>query len=58
MILETNQSAFIGYIKDTLTMPNLHHIPAVLSPFGQDNLNHMLVPIDEPHGTIEATVER
>jgi len=41
-----------------LSMPNLHHLIADLSPFGQDNPNHIFVPIDEPHGTIEATVER
>ena len=41
-----------------LAMPNLHHILADLSPFGQDNPNHIFVPIDEPHGYIEATVER
>jgi urate oxidase len=42
----------------TLTMPNLHHILADLSPFGLDNPNHIFVPIDEPHGYIEATIER
>jgi urate oxidase len=42
----------------TLTMPNLHHLLADLSPFGQDNPNHIFVPIDEPHGYIEATIER
>jgi urate oxidase len=41
-----------------LSMPNLHHLLADLSPFGQENPNHIFVPIDEPHGTIEATVER
>lgn len=41
-----------------LTMPNLHHLLADLSPFGQDNPNHIFVPIDEPHGAIEATIER
>lgn len=41
-----------------LSLPNLHHLPADLSPFGQDNPNHIFVPIDEPHGTIEATIER
>jgi urate oxidase len=41
-----------------LTMPNLHHLLADLSAFGQDNPNHIFVPIDEPHGYIEATVER
>src|SRR6266567_5012235 len=42
----------------TLTMPNLHHLLADLSSFGQDNPNHIFVPIDEPHGYIEATIER
>ena len=41
-----------------LTMPNLHHLLADLSPFGHDNPNHIFVPIDEPHGYIEATIER
>jgi urate oxidase len=41
-----------------LSMPNLHHLLADLSPFGQDNPNHIFVPIDEPHGSIEATIER
>lgn len=41
-----------------LSMPNLHHLLAELSPFGQDNPNHIFVPIDEPHGVIEATIER
>jgi urate oxidase len=41
-----------------LSMPNLHHLLADLSRFEQDNPNHIFVPIDEPHGTIEATVER
>jgi urate oxidase len=41
-----------------LSMPNLHHQLADLSRFGQDNPNHIFVPIDEPHGIIEATVER
>jgi urate oxidase len=41
-----------------LAMPNLHHLPADLRPFGLENPNHIFVPIDEPQGTIEATVER
>jgi urate oxidase len=41
-----------------LSMPNLHHLLADLSPFGLDNPNHIFVPVDEPHGTIEATIER
>jgi urate oxidase len=49
-------AAEIARIK--LIMPNLHHLLADLSPFGQDNPNHIFVPIDEPHGYIEATIER
>ncbi|MGA7109759.1 MAG: urate oxidase [Terracidiphilus sp.] len=45
-------------VRITLAMPNLHHLLADLSPFGQDNPNHIFVPIDEPHGSIEATIER
>lgn len=41
-----------------LSMPNLHHLLVDLSRFGQDNPNHIFVPVDEPHGSIEATVER
>jgi urate oxidase len=41
-----------------ISMPNLHHLLAELGAFGQDNPNHIFVPIDEPHGTIEATIER
>jgi urate oxidase len=44
--------------KIKLTMPNLHHLLADLSPFGQDNSNHIFVATDEPHGYIEATIER
>jgi len=41
-----------------LSMPNLHHLLASLGTFGLENPNHIFVPIDEPHGTIEATIER
>ena len=42
----------------TLTMPNLHCLLVDLRRFGQDNPNQIFVPIDEPHGYIEAVVER
>ena len=42
----------------TLAMPNQHCLLVDLSRFGQDNPNHIFVPIDEPHGTIEARVCR
>jgi urate oxidase len=42
----------------TLTMPNKHCLLVDLSRFGQDNPNHIFVPTDEPHGTIEARICR
>lgn len=41
-----------------LRMPNKHNLPVDLGRFGSDNPNHIFVPTDEPHGTIEATVRR
>lgn len=41
-----------------LTMPNKHCLLVDLSRFGQDNPNEIFVPIDEPHGTIEARMQR
>jgi urate oxidase len=44
--------------KIRLSMPNKHCNLVDLSPFGQDNPNIIFVPVDEPHGSIEATVRR
>jgi urate oxidase len=41
-----------------MLMPNKHNLLVDLSRFGQDNPNHIFVPTDEPHGTIEATLRR
>lgn len=41
-----------------LTMPNKHCLLVDLSRFGQDNPNEIFVPTDEPHGYIEARVNR
>ena len=41
-----------------LTMPNLHCNLVDLSRFGQTNPNQIFVPIDEPHGYIEAVIQR
>jgi urate oxidase len=41
-----------------LIMPNLHCLLVDLSRFGQENPNQIFVPIDEPHGYIEAVIER
>ncbi|MDQ2924951.1 MAG: urate oxidase [Acidobacteriota bacterium] len=42
----------------TMLMPNKHNLLVDLARFGQTNPNHIFVPTDEPHGTIEATVRR
>jgi urate oxidase len=42
----------------TLAMPNRHHLPADLGPFGLDNPNVVFVATDRPFGLIEATVRR
>lgn len=39
-----------------LVMPNRHHLPVDLRPFGLENRNEIFVPTDEPHGLIEATL--
>ena len=42
----------------TLSMPNKHYLLIDLSPLGLPNANEVFLPIDEPHGLIEATVKR
>jgi urate oxidase len=39
-------------------MPNKHHIPANLEPFGMDNKNEIFIATDEPYGYITGTVTR
>ena len=41
-----------------LALPNKHYLPANLKPFGLENPNVTFVPTDEPHGQIEAVIER
>jgi urate oxidase len=41
-----------------LAMPNKHCLLVDLSRFGQDNPNEIFVPVDEPHGSIEARLRR
>lgn len=47
-----------GVSEIRLSMPNRHCNLVDLSSFGQDNPNHIFVPTDEPHGSIEAVVRR
>jgi urate oxidase len=41
-----------------LSMPNKHHIPVDLTPFGLENRNEIFVATPEPYGLIEATLRR
>lgn len=41
-----------------LVMPNKHHLPVDLSPFGLENRNEIFVATEEPHGVIEAVLVR
>jgi urate oxidase len=41
-----------------LTLPNRHHLPVDLSPFGLDNPGEVFVATDRPYGLIEGTVTR
>lgn len=49
-------------VKDiTLNMPNVHNLPLDQSKFGLKNIHphgEIFVPVDEPHGIIEATINR
>jgi urate oxidase len=41
-----------------ITLPNQHCLPVDLSPFQMENNNEIFVPVDEPHGLIEAVIKR
>ncbi|GAA3208748.1 factor-independent urate hydroxylase [Nonomuraea helvata] len=41
-----------------LSMPNKHHFPVDLSPFGLDNQNEVFFAADRPYGLIEGSVLR
>ena len=41
-----------------LSLPNEHCLLVDLTPFGLTNDNEVFLPIDEPHGLIEATLRR
>lgn len=42
----------------TIRMPNQHHIPMNLTPFGLENKNEIFVPTNEPYGLIAGTLRR
>jgi urate oxidase len=41
-----------------LVLPNRHHLPVDLAPFGLDNPNEIFVATREPYGRIEAVIAR
>jgi urate oxidase len=41
-----------------IVMPNRHHLPVDLTPFGVDNRNEIFVATAEPFGLIEGTIRR
>ncbi|MEM8913201.1 MAG: factor-independent urate hydroxylase [Planctomycetota bacterium] len=55
---EAALSAWPGVGEITLTMPNKHHVPFDLTPFGRENHNDVFVVTDEPYGYIQATVRQ
>lgn len=45
----------------TIKMPNVHNLPYDQSKFGLKNIHphgEIFIPVDEPHGIIEATIQR
>jgi urate oxidase len=55
---EAALAAAPGVGEITVTMPNKHCLLVDLAPFGMENANEVFLPIDEPHGLIEATIRR
>jgi urate oxidase len=41
-----------------IVMPNRHHIPVDLRPFGGENRNEIFAATSEPFGLIQATLRR
>jgi urate oxidase len=41
-----------------IVLPNRHHVPVDLTPFGLENRNEIFVATDQPFGLIQATLRR
>jgi urate oxidase len=41
-----------------ISLPNKHHLPVDLRPFGLENRNEIFVATEEPYGLIEGTLKR
>jgi urate oxidase len=55
---ETVLKEFLMIKEITLKMPNKHHIPFNLQPFGMENNNEVFIATDEPYGYITGTMSR
>jgi urate oxidase len=55
---EAALGACAGVTEILLSLPNRHHLPVDLTPFGLDNPNEIFVAIEEPFGLIEARISR
>ncbi|HWQ35144.1 MAG TPA: urate oxidase [Blastocatellia bacterium] len=55
---ETVLNSYAEITEIVLSLPNKHCLPVDLSPFGLENRNEIFLPIDEPHGLIEARLRR
>ena len=42
----------------TFSLPNLHHVPVDLEPYGLESRGEVFVVTDRPSGRIEGTVRR
>lgn len=51
-------AAWPGIDRIHLSLPNRHHLPVDLVPFGLENRNEVFVATTEPYGLIEATLSR
>jgi urate oxidase len=49
---------FPGIREITIAWANKHNLLVDLSPFGLENRDEVFLPVDEPHGLIEATIAR
>jgi urate oxidase len=55
---ETVLERYADVVEIRLSMPNKHHLPVDLAPFGLENRNEIFVATEEPYGLIEAKVRR
>ncbi|WP_437683516.1 factor-independent urate hydroxylase [Sorangium sp. So ce131] len=57
-LAEAVLAACPAIVEVSLSLPNKHCLLVDLAPFGLSNDNEIFLPVDEPHGLIEATLKR